>query len=222
MRTTPVGCGDRVQAHRGRARHSGGPGSGRMEQGTDALRSVPIHQPRDRVADKAAGDTLSGIPAPGVAPRIQQRLIDALIHAVTVRVRSFRKGCMGGLFDLPDGPAARGVAAMADLSVFERTFPARVAVLMRSQPITGAIVGANRQEWPAGTCDIATFALAAIDLVVAEQGFEEEATYDEVVNGLAGLTRRNAPDRPAAEHRRVGEYAVDALLNRGEREAPFT
>ena len=153
MRTTPVGCGDRVQAHRGRARHSGGPGSGRLEQGTDALRSVPIHQPRDRVADKAAGDTLSGIPAPGVAPRIQQRLIDALIHAVTVRVRSFRKGCMGGLFDLPDGPAARGVAAMADLSVFERTFPARVAVLMRSQPITGAIVGANRQEWPAGTCD---------------------------------------------------------------------
>jgi hypothetical protein len=118
--------------------------------------------------------------------------------------------------------AVRGAPATAELSVFDRTFPARVAVLMRSRPITEAIVGASRQEWPAGSYDIATFALAAIDLVIAEQGFEEEATYDEVVDGLAGLARRSAPDRPGAEHRRVGEYTVDALLNRGEREAPFT
>lgn len=129
---------------------------------------------------------------------------------------------MDELFDLPDGAAVRGAPATAELSVFERTFPARVAVLMRSRPITEAIVAANRQEWPAGSYDIATFALAAIDLVIAEQGFEEEATYDEVVNGLAGLARSSAPDRPGAEYRRVGEYTVDALLNRAEREAPFT
>jgi hypothetical protein len=129
---------------------------------------------------------------------------------------------MDELFDLPGGSTVPGSPALAELSVFDRTFPARVAVLMRSRPITEAIVAANRQDWPAGTYDLATFALAAIDLVIAQQGFEEEATYDDVVNGLTTLARRTAPDRPPSEHHRVGEYTVDALLNRGEREAPFT
>ena len=129
---------------------------------------------------------------------------------------------MDELFDLASGPAVSGSPASADLSVFDRTFPARVAVLMRSRPITETIVGANRQEWPAATYDVATFALAAIDLVIAQQGFAEEATYDDVVDGLTTLARRTALERPASEHRRVGEYTVDALLNRGEREAPFT
>jgi len=48
------------------------------------------------------------------------------------------------LFDLASGPAVSGSPASAELSVFDRTFPARVAVLMRSRPITEAIVGANR------------------------------------------------------------------------------
>ncbi|WP_030436666.1 hypothetical protein [Actinoplanes subtropicus] len=129
---------------------------------------------------------------------------------------------MDELFSLPGGPALSGSPAPAELSVFDRTFPARVAVLMRSRPITEAIVAANRQDWPAATYDIATFALAAIDLVIARQGFAEEATYAEVVDGLTVLARRAAPERTPAEHRRVGEYTVDALLNRGEREAPFT
>ena len=129
---------------------------------------------------------------------------------------------MDELFDMAAGSAVTGAPMSAELSVFDRTFPARVAVLMRSRPITEAIVTANRQDWPASTYDVATFALAAIDLVIAQQGFDEEATYDDVVAGLTTLARRAAPDRPAPEHRRVGEFTVDALLNRGEREAPFT
>ncbi|MGV9369808.1 hypothetical protein [Micromonospora tulbaghiae] len=128
---------------------------------------------------------------------------------------------MNELFDLA-GTVVSQSPASAELSVFDRTFPARVAVLMRSRPITEAIVAANRQDWPAATYDVATFALAAIDLVIAQQGFAEEATYDDVVDGLTMLARRTAPERPASEHRRIGEYTVDALLNRGEREAPFT
>ncbi|MGK5682272.1 hypothetical protein [Actinoplanes sp. URMC 104] len=129
---------------------------------------------------------------------------------------------MDDLFDLPSGSAVSGSPAPAELSVFDPTFPARVAVLMRSRPITEAIVAANRQEWPAATYDVATFALAAIDLAIAQQGFAEEATYNDVVGGLTTLARRTAPERPASEHRRIGEHTVDALLNRGEREAPFT
>lgn len=129
---------------------------------------------------------------------------------------------MDELFDLSVGSAAVGPPGPVGLSVFEPTFPARVAVLMRSRPITEAIVAANRQDWPTASYDIATFALAAIDLVVAQQGFAEEATYDGVVAGLTALARRAAPDRPGSEHRRVAEYTVDALLHRGEREAPFT
>ena len=129
---------------------------------------------------------------------------------------------MDELFDLAGGTAVSGSSASAELSVFDRTFPVRVAVFMRSRPITEAIVAASRQDWPAATYDVATFALAAIDLVIAQQGFEEEATYDDVVDGLTTLARRTAPERPTAEHRRVGEYTIDALLNRGDREAPFT
>ncbi|MFC1421108.1 hypothetical protein [Streptacidiphilus cavernicola] len=69
---------------------------------------------------------------------------------------------------------------------------------------------------------MATFALVAIDRVIAQQGFEDEATYSEVADAIAALARRAAPDRPAEEHQRVAAYTADALLNRGQREAPFT
>jgi hypothetical protein len=110
------------------------------------------------------------------------------------------------LFDQPGGPAVPGSSALAELPVFARTFPAWVAVLMRSRPITEAIVAVDRQNWPAATYNIGTFTLAAIDLAIAQQGFEEEATYDEGANGLAAPARRTAPDRPASEPRHVGEY----------------
>jgi hypothetical protein len=126
------------------------------------------------------------------------------------------------LFEPPGSSKPSAPPATGDLSVFDRTFPARVAVLMRSRPIAEAIAAASRQDWPEATYDVATFALTAIDLVIAEQGFEEEATYEDVVGALTTLARRATPDRPPSEHRRVAEFTVGALLNRGEREAPFT
>jgi hypothetical protein len=106
--------------------------------------------------------------------------------------------------------------------VFDRSFPVRVAALLRSRPLADLAAGAARQEWPQATYDVATLALAAIDLVIAHQGFEDEATYDEVVEGLMALAARAGTGRPATEHERVARYTVDFLLNRPGREAPFT
>ena len=106
--------------------------------------------------------------------------------------------------------------------VFDPTFPARVAVLLRSRPITDAASGADRQDWPEDTYDVPTLALAAIDLVIAQQGFEHEATYEEVLGGLTSIAGRSAPIRAADEHARVAAFVLDSLLNRAEREAPFT
>jgi hypothetical protein len=69
--------------------------------------------------------------------------------------------------------------------------------------------------------DIASFALAAIDTVIASQGFEEEATYEQVTGVLALLAARAAPFRQPAEHQKVAAYTVDSLLNRANREAEF-
>ncbi|MFB6889227.1 hypothetical protein ACFCX4_07930 [Kitasatospora sp. NPDC056327] len=125
-------------------------------------------------------------------------------------------------FDEADGRGTSSMPGPGDLSVFDRTFPARVAVLMRSRPIAEAAAGAVRQDWPDDTYDVATFALAAIDLVIAQQGFEDEATYQAVTEGLATLARRAASGRPPDEHLKVARYTLDALLNRAQREAPFT
>lgn len=113
---------------------------------------------------------------------------------------------MVGPLGLPGGPAVSGPPALVGLSVFERTFPARIAVLMRSRPDHRGDRGREPAGLAAATYDIATFALAAIDLVVAQQGFEEEPTYDDVVNGLTTLAWRTAPQRPAA-HRAVCQHA---------------
>lgn len=111
-------------------------------------------------------------------------------------------------------PAGRGV--------LDRSFPVRVAALLRSRPIADLVGGASRQEWPPDTYDPATLALAAIDLVIAHQGFEYETTYADVVAELERLARKAAPHRPAEEHLRVARYTVDGLLNRSGRETPFT
>ncbi|MFI9783094.1 hypothetical protein ACIHEI_06195 [Kitasatospora sp. NPDC051984] len=115
-------------------------------------------------------------------------------------------------FNEADDRAASSTPGPGDLSVFDRTFPARVAVLMRSRPIAEAAASAARQDWPDATYDVATFALAAIDPVIAQQGFDDEATYQVVIEGLAALAHRAAPARPADEHLRVAKYALDALL----------
>ncbi|WP_284742738.1 hypothetical protein [Amycolatopsis sp. RTGN1] len=111
---------------------------------------------------------------------------------------------------------------LADLPPSDPTFPARVAALLRSRPIVEAVLAAGRQDWPADSYDVTTLALAAIDLVIARQGFDEEATYDDLVGGLTILARRAAPGRSGEEHRRVAEFTIGGLLNRPAQEAPFT
>lgn len=69
--------------------------------------------------------------------------------------------------------------------------------------------------------DVVTLGLAAIDTVIARQGFDNEVTYDEVVAGLGALTANAHPERPVDEHDAVARYVADALLNRREREAPY-
>ena len=133
----------------------------------------------------------------------------------------------GALFDVPQddrapsrtGPVYYGTAS--GQGVLESSFPARVAALLRSRPIAEAAEAANRQDWPQSVYDISTFALAAIDLVISQQGFEHEATYEDVLAGLVALARRARPDRPADEHRKVAMFVIDALLNRGERGEEF-
>lgn len=131
------------------------------------------------------------------------------------------------LFDVPaNDPAPPSTGAVyygtaANQGVSESSFPARVAVLLRSRPIADAAEAATRQDWPQGIYDISTFSLAAIDLVISQQGFEHEATYEDVLAGLMTLARRASPDRPAEEHHKVAMFVIDALLNRGERGEEF-
>ncbi len=127
------------------------------------------------------------------------------------------------LFDVTDTrtPATRPKPAPRD-AVVDRSFPTRVAALLRSRPIADLATNARHQDWPADTYDVPTLALAAIDLVIAQQGLEFEATYADVVTALTSLAAKAALDRPAPEHAKVARYAVDGLLNRAERETPFT
>lgn len=124
-----------------------------------------------------------------------------------------------GLFAEPlsTGDTARRNSALrtaAGTTVLDPTFAGRVAVLMRSRPIADAWGAAGYQGIPEGTYDIATLTLAAIDQVISQQGFEEEATYEEVVTFLTGLAATAATNRPAEEHVKVAQFTVNYLLNR--------
>src|SRR6184192_4073286 len=81
------------------------------------------------------------------------------------------------------------------LSVYEASFPARVAAFLRYSPVIEAAQAARRRDWAVGAYDVVTLALTAIDLVVSRQGFEEEATRGDVVSALTGLAALAAPDR---------------------------
>lgn len=116
---------------------------------------------------------------------------------------------------------------MSDVSavgraVFDESFGDRVRALLRARPVADAADNATRQSWGAFGYDVVTLALAAIDTVIARQGFDNEVTYDEVVAGLGALAANAHPERPADEHGAVARYVVDALLNRREREAPYS
>jgi hypothetical protein len=106
-------------------------------------------------------------------------------------------------------------------AVFDESFSDRVRALLRVRPVADAADNATRQSWGESGYEVVTLSLAAIDAVIARQGFDDEATYDEVVSGLAALAAGAHPDRPVDEHGAVARYVVDALLNRREREAPF-
>ncbi|MFI6817207.1 hypothetical protein ACIBG7_32745 [Nonomuraea sp. NPDC050328] len=107
------------------------------------------------------------------------------------------------------------------MTVHESSFPARVAAFLRFSPVIEAAQTAHRRDWPEDTYDIVTLALTAIDLVVARQGFEFEATRQDVVDALSALCGLAAPSRPVGEHVDVASFVVDALLNRPSGQAPF-
>lgn len=107
-------------------------------------------------------------------------------------------------------------------AVFDESFGDRVRALLRARPVADAADNATRQSWGDQGYDVVTLALAAIDTVIARQGFDDEATYEEAVAGLAALAANIHPQRPFDEHTGVAQYVVDALLNRREREAPFS
>jgi hypothetical protein len=107
------------------------------------------------------------------------------------------------------------------LSVYEASFPPRVAAFLRYSPVIEAAQAARRRGWADGAYDIVTLALTAIDLVVSRQGFAEEATRADVVSALTGLAAIAAPDRTAEEHADVAQFVIDFLLNRQAHHAKF-
>src|SRR5580704_8638014 len=82
-------------------------------------------------------------------------------------------------------PDAFAAGVISGLSVYESSFPARVAAFLRFSPVIEAAQAARRRGWPDGSYDIVTLALTAIDLVVSQQGFEMEATRADEVDALA-------------------------------------
>ncbi|WP_427885590.1 hypothetical protein ACQHIV_24865 [Kribbella sp. GL6] len=105
--------------------------------------------------------------------------------------------------------------------MFDSSFGGRVRALLRHRPLAEAADNAGRQTWGAHSYDVVTLALAAIDSVIARQGFDDEVTYDEVVAGLSALAAAAHPEYPVEEHEQVARYVVDSLLNRRERETPY-
>jgi hypothetical protein len=104
-------------------------------------------------------------------------------------------------------------------AVFDAAFGERVRALLRARPLTASDTG--RAVWAEHRYDLPTLALAAIDAIIARQGFADELTYDEAVAALSRLARVSHPHRPDNEHEQVAFHVVDTLLNRREREAPF-
>lgn len=104
-------------------------------------------------------------------------------------------------------------------AVFDATFGERVRALLRTRPLAAADTG--RQPWSDQRYDLPTLALAAIDAIIARQGFDDELTYEQAVTSLARLTAASHPHRSADEHEQVAQHVLDTLLNRREREAPF-
>ncbi|MDQ0665372.1 hypothetical protein QFZ35_003870 [Arthrobacter ulcerisalmonis] len=102
----------------------------------------------------------------------------------------------------------------AGTGVLDSSFADRVAVLMRSRPIVDGLNNAAHQTWPTALYDIATFALATIDLVISRQGFEDEVTQEEAIRFVAALAATAAPEQQQDEHEKVAGYTINLLVNR--------
>src|SRR5580704_7843726 len=112
-------------------------------------------------------------------------------------------GSPRAVLEIPPGGRPGG------LSVYEASFPPRVAAFLRYSPVIEAAQAARRRGWADGAYDIVTLALTAIDFVVSRQGFEEEATRADVVSTLTGLAALAAPDRTAEDHADVARFVID-------------
>jgi hypothetical protein len=111
------------------------------------------------------------------------------------------------------------LAGATGRAVFDAAFGERVRALLRTRPLSGADNG--RHPWAEQRYDLPTLALAAIDAIIARQGFDDEVTYDQAAAALVTLAGASHPQRPGEEHEQVAAHVLDTLLNRREREAPF-
>lgn len=115
------------------------------------------------------------------------------------------------------------VDARAVTTVLDPSFADRVAAQARSRPIIdGLRTAASYQAWPDNCYDIATLALALIDLVISRQGFEDEVTPEEATAWLTALAAAAAHQRPADEHAKAARFTLDILLNRAEHGRKFS
>ncbi|MDR6558204.1 hypothetical protein J2809_002574 [Arthrobacter pascens] len=129
------------------------------------------------------------------------------------------------LGDNAPGPVDRSGPAIpthSAVAVLDPSFADRVAALTRSRPIIdGLRTAASYQAWPDNCYDIATFALALIDLVISRQGFEDEVTPEEATAYIMALAAAAAPQRPPDEFAKAAQFTVDVLLNRAEHGRKF-
>jgi len=76
----------------------------------------------------------------------------------------------------------RGTTRSTGRAVFDAAFSGRVRALLRTRPLAEA--DRNRQAWSDQQYDTSTLALAAIDAIIARQGFDDELTYDQATDVL--------------------------------------
>jgi hypothetical protein len=111
--------------------------------------------------------------------------------------------------------AYRAAPLQPATAVLDPSFADRVAALTRSRPIIdGLRASAAYPVWPENLYDVATFALAVIDMVISRQGFDDEVTPEEATRYLTTLASAAAPQRPADEFEKAARYTLDILLNR--------
>ncbi|MFJ8077044.1 hypothetical protein ACIQ7Q_24665 [Streptomyces sp. NPDC096176] len=97
--------------------------------------------------------------------------------------------------------------------VSDPSFVRRSTVLARSSPLHRLDLRQAWQQFPAGVYDPRTLALAALEAVMHQQGLDEEATTEAVVEFLVELAREAAPGRDGNEHDAVARFVLRELLN---------